>query len=137
MYEYVCHSGGLPGGPIKYMTHREELQRVIVEATNQCNLACKICLRQSWAEIPGHMSEAVFSKFVDDLDELSSPPEVFFGGYGEPLSHPDIVDMIRRTSAIGSRTSLITNGTLLTMKLVETLVESLSFTDIDKASERY
>lgn len=106
------------------MTHREDLQRIIIEATNQCNLACSICLRQSWGEIPGHMSEAVFSKFVDDLDELSSPPEVFFGGYGEPLSHPNILDMIKRTAAIGSKISLITNGTLITPQLIETLVDA-------------
>ncbi len=106
------------------MAQREKLHRVIIETTNQCNLACSICLRQSWGEIPGHMSEAVFSKFVDDLDELSSPPEVFFGGYGEPLSHPKILDMIKRTAAIGSRISLITNGTLLTAQLIENLVDA-------------
>jgi MoaA/NifB/PqqE/SkfB family radical SAM enzyme len=70
------------------------------------------------------MAPEVFSKFLSDLVEFPSPPDVFFGGYGEPLSHPDILGMINQVSATGSKSALITNGTLLTPQLVESLVEA-------------
>lgn len=98
--------------------------RVILEITNKCNLDCNICLRQSWNGSPGSMSEEVFSKLLSDFREYPSPPDVFFGGYGEPLNHPNILDMIRQVSDIGSQSTLITNGTLLTPQLVESLVEA-------------
>jgi MoaA/NifB/PqqE/SkfB family radical SAM enzyme len=70
------------------------------------------------------MTAAVFSKILTDLEDYSSPPELFFGGYGEPLSHPDIMDMIHQAAALGIRTSLITNGTLLSAKLIDALVRA-------------
>jgi MoaA/NifB/PqqE/SkfB family radical SAM enzyme len=70
------------------------------------------------------MAEEVFSRLVADLREFPSPPDVFFGGYGEPLYHPDILDMISRVSALGSQADLVTNGTLLTPHLVESLVDA-------------
>ena len=100
------------------------LNRVIIEATNLCNLDCSICLRQSWSGGLGIMSEEVYSKLVAELGELPSPPDVIFGGYGEPLSHPNILEMIRQLAYVGCQTSLITNGTLLTPYLTRSLVEA-------------
>ena len=98
--------------------------RIIIESTNRCNLDCTVCLRQSWNEDLGSMSKQVFSKLVADLRELPSPPDVIFGGYGEPLSHTKILDMIRRLTDIGCRTALITNGTLLTTDKARSLREA-------------
>jgi MoaA/NifB/PqqE/SkfB family radical SAM enzyme len=61
---------------------------------------------------------------MDDLLTLSSSLKVFFGGLGEPLSHPAVVDMVARAKAIGSTVELITNGTLLTKEMSEALVAS-------------
>lgn len=99
-------------------------KRVIVEVTNRCNLNCSMCLRRSWNESEGNMSGEVFSKFLADLSGLTPPPEIFFGGYGEPLSHPRILEMIQQVSSLGCRTSLITNGSTLTSSLVTSLIES-------------
>jgi MoaA/NifB/PqqE/SkfB family radical SAM enzyme len=106
------------------MRHQGELHRIIIEVTNRCNLDCSICLRQSWNGKLGDMSAAVYSKLVSDLQEFPSPPDIFSGGYGEPLSHPQILDMLQQATSAGCLTSLITNGTFLTSKLVGSLVES-------------
>jgi MoaA/NifB/PqqE/SkfB family radical SAM enzyme len=98
--------------------------RIIIELTNICNLDCDMCLRRSWSEFPGNMSKEVFSKLISDLSNYSSLPEIFFGGYGEPLSHPDILDMIRHITSTGSKSALITNGTLLSPHLAESLVDA-------------
>jgi len=109
---------------IKDSKKANSLNRIIIEPTNRCNLDCSACLRMLWSEDLGSMSKKVFSKLVADLGEFTPPPDVIFGGYGEPLSHPNILDMIRQLSGIGHRVSLITNGTLLTTDLVRSLVEA-------------
>jgi MoaA/NifB/PqqE/SkfB family radical SAM enzyme len=106
------------------MVHQEGLHRVIIEATNNCNLDCSICLRQSWNSELGSMTSEIFSKLTSDLQKLRSPPDIFFGGYGEPLNHPNILDMISQAAALGSRTALITNGTQLTSQRVERLIKA-------------
>lgn len=70
------------------------------------------------------MSGDVFERLLDDIQEFSKPPEVFFGGYGEPLSHPDIIDMIQRVKILGVRVGLVSNGTLLSPVLSQDLIQS-------------
>ena len=100
------------------------LNHIIIEVTNRCNLYCSTCLRGSWSEALGHMSKRILSKLINDLGEFPSPTNITFGGYGEPLSHPEILEMIRQLTDIGCPTAMITNGTLLTMDLVNSLVEA-------------
>jgi MoaA/NifB/PqqE/SkfB family radical SAM enzyme len=47
---------------------------------------------------------------------------VFFGGFGEPLAHRDIVTMVTQAKALGARVELITNGTLLDEALARQLI---------------
>jgi len=70
------------------------------------------------------MSREIFEKLLDDIHEFSKPPEIFFGGYGEPLSHPDIIDMIRGVKNLGARVGLVSNGTLLSPALSQALIQS-------------
>ena len=100
------------------------LNRVYVEPTNRCNLDCRTCVRHVWEEPAGSMSGETFSRIVEGLKSLSGPPEVFFGGFGEPLFHPDIVAMVRRVKEVGARAELITNGILLDEKRARELIES-------------
>jgi MoaA/NifB/PqqE/SkfB family radical SAM enzyme len=51
-----------------------------------------------------------------------APLTIFFGGFGEPLAHPAIVDMVMGAKATGARVELITNGTLLTPALSHQIV---------------
>ena len=102
--------------------NEEQLKRVYVEVTNRCNLSCRTCVRNSWNVLPGIMSWDHFQKLLADLRSFPTYPEIFFGGYGEPLSHPQILEMIHLAHAQGAETSLITNGTLLTTQLTQGLV---------------
>ena len=49
---------------------------------------------------------------------------VFFGGMGEPLAHPDIVEMVRTASALGKRVELLSNGTLLDARRTAELLDA-------------
>ena len=77
------------------LTH---LSKVYIEATNRCNLECVTCIRHSWDEPLGEMSSTTFERILNGLRSFSPPPEVFFGGLGEPLAHPNIVDMVRKNT---------------------------------------
>jgi MoaA/NifB/PqqE/SkfB family radical SAM enzyme len=99
------------------------LKRVYVEATNKCNLKCSTCMRNVWDVKFGYMAEETFARILASFQDLSNKPELFFGGYGEPLSHPRILDMIQRAKELGHRVSLITNGILLTEQIANKLIE--------------
>jgi MoaA/NifB/PqqE/SkfB family radical SAM enzyme len=99
------------------------LKRVYVEATNQCNLSCSICMRNVWDVQYGHMAPATFARILASFQDLPQKPELFLGGYGEPLSHPGILEMIGQAKKLGHRVSLITNGILLTEQVSRRLIE--------------
>ncbi len=101
-----------------------QLARVYIEPTNRCNLDCVTCIRHSWHEPMGEMRSEVFSRIVEGLKAFSLKPSVFFGGLGEPLAHPHIVDMVSQMKALGCSVELITNATLLTKSLSKQLIDA-------------
>lgn len=98
------------------------LAKLYIEPTNQCNLNCRTCIRNVWEEPLGKMSDTVFDRVIKGLSAFSPPPTVFFGGLGEPLYHPRIVEMVARSKELGARVEVITNGTLLTADLSRELL---------------
>ena len=100
------------------------LSKIYIEPTNRCNLECRTCIRNIWDEPLGEMNRPTFVRIVEGIRSFSSPPTVFFGGLGEPLAHPDIVEMVTKTKALGSSVELITNGTLLTKPLSQQLIDA-------------
>ncbi|MBN1665460.1 MAG: radical SAM protein [Anaerolineales bacterium] len=99
------------------------LSRVYVEITNQCNLNCATCMRNVWQVVPGQMSLKTFGQILEGIEAFSPRPEIFLGGYGEPISNPDCLAMIDLAKARGLRVSLITNGILLTEAISKALIE--------------
>ncbi|HWQ45757.1 MAG TPA: radical SAM protein, partial [Longilinea sp.] len=101
----------------------DHLVRLYIEPTNACNLDCRTCMRNAWEEPLGMMDEVTFNQVIEGIKSFSPIPQVFFGGYGEPLTHPKILDMIRRTRELGAEIELITNGILLTPQISRSLID--------------
>jgi MoaA/NifB/PqqE/SkfB family radical SAM enzyme len=99
------------------------LKRVYVEVTNKCNLNCSTCMRNVWDVKFGTMPRETFERILAGLGNFADKPELFFGGYGEPLSHPGILKMVEQAKVAGYRVSLITNGILLTEPVVDRLID--------------
>jgi sulfatase maturation enzyme AslB (radical SAM superfamily) len=99
------------------------LKRIYIEPTNICNLDCRICMRNVWDEPPGVMAEGTFARIMAGIGEFSPVPGVFFGGYGEPLAHPQILEMVAAAKRAGASVELITNGILLNEPVARRLVE--------------
>jgi MoaA/NifB/PqqE/SkfB family radical SAM enzyme len=99
------------------------LAKIYVEPTNDCPFSCRTCMRSSWHEPVGRMEPDVFSRVLEGLAASPVVPAVFFGGIGEPLSHPGILSMVERVKATGAEAQLITNGLALSEETVERLVD--------------
>jgi len=103
----------------------DAIKKLYIEPTSECNLSCPMCSRNYWVdEKKGHMSYDLFEKIIAEAAELKSIETVFFGGIGEPLFHPRIIDMIKAAKETGKRVEIITNGTLLNGELSRKLVQT-------------
>lgn len=100
------------------------LEKVYIEPTNACNLQCRTCIRNGWQETTGFMDDGTFDRIVEGLRAFSPTPSVFFGGFGEPLFHPDIAKMVSRAKETGARVELVTNATLLTPQVSRHLIDA-------------
>ncbi len=125
--------GLLPNSPVQLIMGENEIRisrsihhlaRVYVEPTNTCNLNCVTCMRNVWKEPSGFMSEKTYDRILEGVEKLTPRPTVFFGGFGEPLMHPRIIEMIRQAKALGAPVELISNGVLLSEKMIVRLLEA-------------
>ncbi|MBE2221116.1 MAG: SPASM domain-containing protein [Anaerolineae bacterium] len=116
----------LENGGNRLQMHRPvtQLTKVYIEPTDQCNIACRTCIRNGWDESLGRMTEETFDQILEGVRQMSPMPTVFFGGLGEPLFHKQTVAWIARAKAIGAQVELITNGTMLTEKRSRQLIEA-------------
>lgn len=101
-----------------------QLAKAYIELTSRCNLSCQTCIRNAWEEPQGDMSSATFDRLIENLKELPSRPDIFFGGFGEPLLFSNIAEMIRRVKVVAGKVELITNGMLLTEERSRQLIEA-------------
>lgn len=97
------------------------LKKLYIEPTSKCNFNCKMCFRNTWFdENFCDMSYDMFLQIVDGIP--FGVQTIFFGGMGEPLFHKDILNMIQVCKEKGYKVELLTNGSLLTKKMCETLI---------------
>jgi MoaA/NifB/PqqE/SkfB family radical SAM enzyme len=101
-----------------------QLRKIYIEPTSKCNFNCRTCIRNAWGEELGRMSDQTFEHILQAVAAFSPRPSIFFGGFGEPLTHPRIVEMVAQATDAGSRVELITNGVLLTETLSRSLIEA-------------
>lgn len=101
------------------------IKKLYIEPTSRCNLNCVMCFRNSWIdENFGDLPMPLFYKVMNDEAALKETHTVFFGGMGEPLAHPHIIEMITCCREKGLRTELLTNGTMLTTDTSQALVDA-------------
>lgn len=101
-----------------------QLTKVYIEPTVECNLDCITCFRNDWDQPLGWMSDETFARILTGLKNLDPIPDVYFGGIGEPLFHPKTIDWIAAVKALGVRVELISNGTTLTEKKTQQLINA-------------
>jgi len=83
-----------------------------LESTTACNLDCSFCLRSSLNRSEGYIS---FDDFRQVVDKAKSR-YLTLHGWGEPLLHEDLPDMIRYAAGKKISVNFTTNATLLPEK---------------------
>ena len=94
-----------------------------LEFTSRCQLRCRMCPlttgTSSSSRSPGPMHEALFEEVLAIARRCRS---VILAGYGEPLTNPQCLPMLRALDAEGVQVALATNGIALTRQVAEQLV---------------
>ncbi len=89
-----------------------------LEPTSQCNLACEGCYREN---VTGsHKPMDLVREEIDTFVRLRNSDGISIAG-GDPLMHPDIVEIVRHTAKRGIKPIINTNGGLLTKELLREL----------------
>lgn len=91
--------------------------RVYIEITNRCNLACDFC--HGTKRPLGTMSPEDFRRIAEKLRGETS--YLYLHVLGEPLLHPQLKELLAIAGELGFRVCLVTNGTLLHKRREELL----------------
>ncbi len=102
-----------------------------LDISNTCNIDCNYCWFYSKhlqnppsKEWKKHMIKFnIFKNLVNDLAKLEVDT-ILFSGAGEPLLHPDIINMIKYVKKSNIKLQIFTNGTLLRKEIAETCVDN-------------
>ncbi len=86
-----------------------------LEPTSMCNLACDGCYRENHGG--SHKDLETIARELDLFARLRRCDGVSIAG-GEPLTHPQIADIVRMVRARGWKAIINTNGALLTPDLL-------------------
>ena len=91
--------------------------RVYIEITNRCNLACDFC--HGTKRPLGTMPPEDFRRIAEKLRGETSYLDLHV--LGEPLLHPQLKELLAIAGELGFRVCLVTNGTLLHKRREELL----------------
>ncbi len=91
-----------------------------LEPTQACNLACDGCYRQNVKE---HKSIDEVQADLDTFARLRNFDGVSIAG-GDPLMHPQVVEIVRRVTKMGRKAIINTNGLALTHELLVELKDA-------------
>ena len=103
----------------KRLVDRKPLQCSLY-VTDRCNLDCSYCTEYDNSR--PHPSLDDLKKWIRKIRKLGTMRIALVGG--EPLVHPNIVELVRYCRELGFATSLTTNGFLLTRKLLAELEDA-------------
>jgi MoaA/NifB/PqqE/SkfB family radical SAM enzyme len=93
-----------------------------LEVTNRCNLLCETCPRTFEAlEPPADMSWQLFTSIVDQVPDVA---RVVLHGVGEPMLVKALPRMIRYLKDRGTYVLFNTNGTLLSPKKHQAMIDT-------------
>lgn len=100
---------------------------VVVNVSYICNAKCMHCvhtINPSSRKVVGKdyfVNDAVFKHLADECGKYNA--YIRITGTGEPLLHPNILELVKYAKGSGCKVSMITNGSLLTKAVADALLE--------------
>ena len=102
-----------------FATAHAHLRALTIKTTNKCNLTCTHCSPASGPHQQHVVSTEYLADIIRQFTEIGGTT-VIFGG-GEPLTRPDLVELIQYSRQLGLAINVETNGTLVTPALAAAL----------------
>jgi MoaA/NifB/PqqE/SkfB family radical SAM enzyme len=104
------------------LPHVFRLTTVGIETNNTCNLKCAHCpTNTTMQRAKGFMSWQLFQNIIDQNPGIK---RVYLTNWGEPLLHPQLVEMIDYAHQKGKLTALTTNATILDESTSRQLIQA-------------
>lgn len=96
----------------------------LIELTRRCNLRCKHCFNDSAEALAQELGFdevcALIDRIVDGRGDRFEDKTMVLSG-GEPMLRRDLFDIVDHVNALGFRAEVLTNGTVMTARLLEGL----------------
>ncbi|RPI15911.1 MAG: radical SAM protein [Ignavibacteriae bacterium] len=92
-----------------------------LEPTAKCNLSCDGCYRKN--ELNSHKSLEIIREELDTFNKFRKCDGVSIAG-GDPLLHPNIVEIVKMVKEYGCKPIINTNGLALTKDLLKELKQA-------------
>jgi MoaA/NifB/PqqE/SkfB family radical SAM enzyme len=87
---------------------RDKLQRINLELTSRCNYACAGCPTHDLIRGKGSMDVKLYKSIFNEVG--NDVERVFLWGYGEPLLHPRITELLRYSENFPTKKIMSTTG---------------------------
>jgi len=128
LLRYGRQAKTLPSHLLQFSADKKPV--VVWNCTRRCNLKCVHCYSQSHdCDYEGELTTDEGKRLIDSLAQFGAPVVLFSGG--EPLTRPDLLELIRHATGAGLRAVISTNGTLITPAVAEQLKEfNLSYVGV-------
>lgn len=106
-----------------------------IELTNCCNASCVFCPNSISPRKKEFIDKQKLFKFLKNEKSKKNVnafnkefktfdfPKIVYAGLGEPLLHPDFIEIIEYTKKLGFIVEVVTNGYLLTHDIVDKMIE--------------
>ena len=89
------------------------------EITRSCNLPCKHCYVEAGKPREGELSTPEIFDILEQLQQQGVFALVLVGG--EPMRHPDFLEILHRAHELGFVLSIATNGTYITQEIIDAI----------------
>jgi 12,18-didecarboxysiroheme deacetylase len=107
---YGAEAKKLPSHLLQFS--RDKKPVVVWNCTRRCNLRCRHCYsRSADRHYESEMTTEEGFALLEDLAQFGAPVVLFSGG--EPLTRPDLLELVERAVKLGLRAVISTNGTLI------------------------
>ena len=104
-----------------------------VDLTNICNHDCSFCFyAEHLSKSNASLDAALLLERLGEAKELGAKG-VYFTGGGEPMAHRDFRRIMERAREIGFDVGLMTNGSLIRPRNIDSLVDSLQWIRVSMA----
>ena len=97
-----------------------------ISLTELCNRTCVFCPRADENFYPNqslHISMDLIKKIANELRDLEYEGAIVLSGFGEPLLHPELLEIVSILSK-NARIEIVTNGDVLTPTMLRKLYEA-------------